>query len=530
MLTDKLTTLLSDKAWRLRHLYLILPEDTSTAQENTGIIPLVLRAEQETFMQARHTRNFVPKARKLGMSTFIVIDYLDECLWNKDTHCAHVDFRKDDAAKKLAIARLAWERGPEHPNPAIAEIWRGLHAKLKLVKSNDSCLAWSNGSHQEANMSFMGGTPRRLHISEYGPLAAQRPEAAARVRQGSFNAVPATGIIDIETTMEGGPIGECYEIFRLACDATGRQLSPLDWKLHFFPWYHHPSYTLPHHTPRKPETERYFRELKSKHNITIPLERQAWYERKAAEQRESMYTQFPSTADECVKATTRDPIYPEITLLRTQGRVKDFSHERSLPLFTAWDLGISDYTSGWLIQPSGRDLLILAWHEGEGHGAANVADVIRNWESQFSRRIAMHYLPHDANIREKGSGRTYIDQLAAAGISRHSIRIVPRTPDIWTGINDVRDILPKCWFHTRTDQPRKSLEGRDLPSGLQCLEAYRKQPPTPGGALRPMPLHDACSHSADAFRTFAEAHAAGLITTHTGHEPKPKVLMGVRGA
>jgi hypothetical protein len=515
----------ADKSWRMRHLYLILPEDAKAG----GVIPLTLRAEQETFMAERHTRNFVPKARKLGMSTFIVIDYLDECLWNKDTHCAHVDFREDDAAKKLAIAKLAWERGLEHPNPAIAEIWKVLHAKLTLTKSNDSCLAWSNGSKQEAGMSFMGGTPRRLHISEFGPLASQRPEAAQKVKQGSFNAVPLSGIIDIETTMEGGPIGECYDIFKLGMDARGRDLTALDWKIHFFPWYNHPSYVLPGHAPRKRETESYFRELKQKTGVSVPLDRQAWYEIKAAEQKESMFTQFPSTAEECVRSTTKDPIYPEITALRLQGRVKDFGYERNLPLFTSWDLGVSDFTSGWVFQPSGRDMLVLAWWEGEGQGAAGLADVIRGWEQMFGRKFAMHFLPHDANIRDKGSGRTYVDQLAAAGIPRHCIRIVPRTPDVWAGINDVRDLLPKCWFHARTDEPRKSLEGKDLPSGLQCLEGYRKQPPTPGGVLRPMPLHDACSHSADAFRTFGEAWASGIVSTHQTPDARPKVLMGCRG-
>lgn len=523
---EKLTSLLSSKPWRMRNLYMCLDGEGADAR----MIPFVLRSEQESFMAKRHNRNFVPKARKLGMSTFIVLDYLDECIWNKKAHCAHLDYKGDDASKKLKIARDAWFEGVKHPNPAIADIWRGLHGKLKLTKDNDSCMEWNNGSRQEANTSFMGGTPRRLHISEFGPLAAQRPEDATKMKRGSFNAVPKDGIIDIETTMEGGPIGECYDVFKLAMDAAGRDdLEPLEWRLHFFPWYNHPDYISPGKVPRKAETETYFRELKQKQGVTIPPDRQAWYEMKKLEQKEDMYTQFPSTAEECVRSTTKDPIYPEIINLRLQGRVKDFGHERNLPLYTSWDLGVSDYTSGWVFQPSGRDMLVLSWWEGEGCGAAGLADVIRGWEGVFGRKFAMHFLPHDANIRDKGSGRTYVDQLAAAGIPRHTIRIVPRTPDVWAGINDVRDLLPKCWFHSRTDEKRKGLDGKELPSGLQCLEGYRKQPPTPGGVLRPAPLHDACSHSADAFRTFGEAWASGIVSSHAQPMERPKVLMGVRG-
>jgi hypothetical protein len=378
-------------------------------------------------------------------------------------------------------------------------------------------------------MSFMGGTPRRLHVSEYGPCAAQRPEAAVKIKRGSFNAVPISGIIDVETTMEGGPVGECYEIFKLACASEGRERTALDWRLHFFPWYNHPTYRLPGGRVQREATREYFRELERVHGVQVPEERQAWYEVKQAEQREDMYTQFPSVPEECVRSTVRDPIY-DITTLRAAGRVKAFEPERPLPVFTSWDLGVSDATAGWLIQPAGRELLVLDWYEAEGHGAATVADVIRAWEARYGRRCAMHYVPHDANLRDKGSGRSYVDQLASAGVARHLISVVPRTPDVWTGINAVRDLLPRCVFHLRTDVPRKRPDGREGLSGLGCLEGYRKQPPTPGGVLRPAPLHDACSHSADAFRTFGEAWEQGRVSVHSLGEPprKPRVMMGPR--
>ena len=520
-----LSDLLASKPWRLRHLYLILPEDKAEG----GVIPLTLREEQEKFMKERHTRNFVPKARKLGMSTFIVLDYLDECLFNPQTHCAHIDFREEDAVKKLNIARLAWQHGPQHPDPLMAEIWKGLHARIKIVKDNGSCLEWSNGSKQEASMSFMGGTPRRLHVSEYGPCAAQRPEAALKIKRGSFNAVPITGIVDVETTMEGGPAGECYAIFKLACDSEGRERSPLDWRLHFFPWYNHPTYRIPGGHVRKPDTHAYFQDLPTRHGLAIPEDRQAWYEVKRAEQQEDMYTQFPSVPEECVRVGVREPIYPYVTTLRAQGRVREITPEPGLPLYTAWDLGVSDATAGWLIQPTGRDLLWLDWYEGEGHGAATVADVMRAWELRLGRRIARHYVPHDANLRDKGSGRTYLDALVQAGIPRMQVCVVPRTPDIWAGINVLRDLLPKSYFHPRCDLPRKTENGTERLSGLSCLELYKKQPPTPGGVLRSMPLHDATSHSADAARTWAEGSALGAGLYEAGGGKAPRVLVGMRG-
>ncbi len=104
---EQMAACLGDKRWRLNNLMLILPED----DEDGGLIPFVMRAEQEQFLRERHNRNFVPKARKLGMSTLIVLDNLDEALTVPNTHCAIVDYREDDALKKLDIARRHGKRG-----------------------------------------------------------------------------------------------------------------------------------------------------------------------------------------------------------------------------------------------------------------------------------------------------------------------------------------------------------------------------------------------------------------------------------
>lgn len=456
----------------------------------------------------------MPKARKLGMSTVIVLDYLDACIWTPGITAAHVDKTLEDAVKKLSIARLAWEQGPNHPDPVIAEIWRALHASNPLIADSATKLAWSNGSIQSAGTSFVGGTPQMLHVSEYGPIAAQQPERSREILRGSINAVPVGGIVDVETTMEGGPFGECYQMFRLAIDAAGQddQLSPLDWRLHFFAWFGHPSYDLPGSTHQlKAETVEYFDELRERHGIVVPHSRMAWYEAKKREQREQMWTQFPSIPEECVRTTVAGQIYPEVTTLRANGRVREFEHERGLPIFTSWDLGVSDSTSGWVLQPAARDLLWLGWYEGEGHGAAKVADIIRGWEAMFGRRFSAHFVPHDAVTRDKGSGRTWVDHLVSAGIPRETIVIVPRTPDVWVGINALRNLLPRSWFHRRCDAERLDDNGVRLPSGVDTLENYRKAPPTPGGVLREMPLHDKCSHSADAARTFAEAWERGMV-------------------
>ena len=293
---------LSNKAWRMNNLYQVLTGEEGRME----IKPFRLRPDQERLYKERHNRNFIPKARKLGMSTAIVLDYLDECIWahpDNPMHAAHVDFREDDAKAKLDMAKLAWDKGPEHPNPAIAGIWKQLHERNPLVTRNEGELVWQNGSKQQASTSFMGGSPSRLHISEFGPMSVKFPLRAAAVKQGTFNALVASGIIDIETTMEGGMVGECSAIFQLAEKTMSKdRLTALDWKMFFVPWYVHPDYDLPGEVPKKPETAEYFAKLELSDKVKVPLSRQAWYEAKKDEQKSSMFTQFPTVVRECLFA------------------------------------------------------------------------------------------------------------------------------------------------------------------------------------------------------------------------------------
>lgn len=500
---ERFGALLRSKQWRLRNLYLILDEDGKT-------IPLVLRPEQEQFLGERHSQNFVPKARKLGMSTVIVIDYLDECVFNPNRSCGHIDLKDTDAHDKLQIARFAWKNGPLHPDENIAALWRIIQEENPMTGDSAGALEWLNGSRQTAGVSYTGKTPQRLHVSEYGPIAAQFPKKAQEIKRGSMNAVPITGIKDVETTMEGGRFGECYHIFKLGLKVAGHALTPLDWKIHFFPWQNHPSYRLPGHAPNEAETIKYFAEIKAKHGIDIPLDRQAWYEIKRREQGEDMFQQFPTVVEECDMAVVAGQILTVMTSLRAKGRIREFEPEPNLPKFTFWDLGASDNSAGWLIQPCGKDDNWLDWCAGEGMGAKGVADVIHAWETKHGP-IAHHYVPHDAKITDKGSGKTYLAQLVEAGVPLHRITVVNRTPDVWVGINDLRALLARAYFHSRTDVEIKTETGASVPSGVGRLEGYRRTPQTAAGAIRVMPFPDICSHTADAARTFAEARSAGLI-------------------
>ena len=252
-------------------------------------------------------------------------------------------------------------------------------------------------------------------------------------------------------------------------------------------------------------------ELGEKCGLIVPPDRQAWWEKRHNELGDEIWQQYPTTVEECDKALVIGAIYPEMTRVRVSGRVREFEPERGFPIFSFWDLGSSDNMAGWLIQPAGKDINVLDFCCAEGAGAAGVAEVIRAWKREHGR-VARHFLPHDAHTHDKGSGKTYLTQLVECGIPAPQVVVVPRTPDIWVGIDEVRRRLPKMWFHARTDREVRSADGQKLASGVGRLEAYRKHVSAGTGFVRSMPVKDGiCDHTADALRVFAEADSLGLV-------------------
>lgn len=292
---DTIGANIANKAWRMSHLYKVL-------NKKKKIERFTPNPAQEKFYRTRHSRNFVPKARKRGMSTAIVLDYFDDCIWanpDRPVHAAHVDYRDDDAKEKLNMARLAWKQGPLDEDPLVAAIWKRLHADNPLEADNKGELKWANGSKQQASTSFMGGTPSRLHLSEFGPLSFDFPDRAQGIVRHTLPSVPADSIVDIETTTEGGTFGECANIFKQAEEMDGKRLTRLDWKLHFVSWLDEPEYRLPGEIPKDPETVKYFQELWLSDNLVVAPDRQAWWEVEKKTQKNNMYTQYPSVIREC---------------------------------------------------------------------------------------------------------------------------------------------------------------------------------------------------------------------------------------
>lgn len=152
-----------------------------------------------------------------------------------------------------------------------------------------------------------------------------------------------------------------------------------------------------------------------------------------------------------------------IASLRAKSQIQDYAHNPQFPLFTSWDLGDSDFCCQCLIQFEGRNINLLDYCSGAGNGPGHYADNCRAWENKYGAAIAGHYLPHDAENVVRGS--SWRKDLEDAGL--RNLKVVPRTPDLWRGIHELRGLLPRFFFHKT--QCARTLGFFDIERGFHAF-------------------------------------------------------------
>lgn len=507
---------LDDPLWRMNHLYWI--------ENKRGCLQRFrMNAAQRRLHRDLWHRNAVLKARQLGISTYVAIYMLDRCLFTPNFHAGIIDKTLPDAEQKLEKLRFAWEHLdylPPHPDDkeralaylgSLIKQHTGLNRRNVWHPATDARtrLAFTNGSDVRLGTTLRGGTLQLLHVSELAHVSVHAPWRAREIRTGAINTVPAEGTIILESTHEGGRYGVNYEITSQAMqNADVGELSPLDFRFFFFSWLDHPEYELKGSGGVPENMGEYFDKLSDEYGLELTSGQKLWYARMARTMGPAMRQEYPSTPDEAFSTGNEGAIYGAWFMrLRESGRIgAAFDYRADEPLYTAWDLGLSDHTAIWLVQFYGGQVYWLNHYSASQLPLEHYAAQIRTWQERYGP-VTTHFLPHDAAHRDP-HGQSYVESLARCGI--HSVRVVPRTPDVWRGINALRNMLDKSWFHRDTLHQRLNPQGVLEPSGVTCLEMYRTADCT-DGVVREAPLHDAFSHSADAARMFAEAVSHGML-------------------
>lgn len=467
---------MKNPGWRLNNLYRI--KDTQGKD-----VLFRLNWAQAHFLNNLHTFNVVLKARQLGFSTVILLYMLDSALFNPGQDCGVVAQGLKEAEDLFDNKiKFAYER----LDPAV-------QAMVPAVQNSSRSLSFANGSSFTVGTSLRGGTIQKLHISEYGKIAARYPEKALEIKTGALNTVHVGQQIFVESTAEGqqGEFFDLCETARKLADA-GKPLTSLDPKFHFYPWYKHPGYTLPDkdigNVSINSEYADYFRKLESS-GITLTPGQKCWYVKKAEIQGDHMKREFPSVPEEAFEASLEGAYYTkEMALVRRNKQITHVPWEPSKPVDTFWDIGLNDLMTVWFFQHIGDKYRFIRYAEGQNEGWEYYANLLRSTGYVFGT----HYWPHDGNKRILGA-QVITGKQVAEGLGIRPITIVPRTNDVSADIrNHCKPVLPRCWF-----------DEANCAAGIKHLDAYRKEWDERLGVWKESPLHNDASHGCDAFRTFA---------------------------
>ena len=491
-----------DPVFRISNLYSIRTREGK-------VIPFRPRRQQlqvlDMLYRQKLKRVCILKARQLGFSTLLGIVCLDQLCWSVGRQVSLVDKTQEDARQKLKnIVALAYD---------------SLHAELKARFLVDRANAGEFGvrfhEYDSAQTSTMyaatharGGSNSLLWISEWGYIQATDLRRSEEILTG---AIPSAknGTIVVETTWRGGRGGHLWEIVKKALETPEEQKQPDDWRVVFFPWTDDPDYADSEPQALTAETIRYFSDKPG-----FSLGQMSWYQRARTQFGMFVAREYPTTIEECFR--TPGAIYAElIDRLRASGAIRPAVVDTSALVHTAWDLGSPLNTVVTYFQIIGAEIRVIDCDSDLDLTPVQRVAYMLNKGYLFGS----HFLPHDALATQK-SGKTFLNELNEVGL--RNCKAVPRTHDIWIGINRLRQILPRFSFR--------------IPACERLIEAlsnYHTVRASSTGLALDEPVHDWASHFSDSCRVVAEAEAAGMLhsagSTANVHRRPVTVRAGFRG-
>jgi hypothetical protein len=188
-------------------------------------------------------------------------------------------------------------------------------------------------------------------------------------------------------------------------------------------------------------------------------------------------------------ASTKGAYYAkEIAKARKEGRITFVPVEPSVPVDGFWDLGMDDATTIWMVQQIRGELRVLKYFEDRNKETAYYINMIRDWRDDKGCVIGKMVLPHDGNIRARGTGISDFELIRDH--FKIDSQVVDRPKNEYYGVSSVRKVFPRCWF-----DEEGTIEGFDY------LAQYRAEYHEDRGVQDTKAVHDRASHAAKAFQT-----------------------------
>lgn len=471
---DLLANFATSKLWRMNNIYKIVNKDGDKINFEMNW------AQHMTHAAAlRHPRIIILKSRQQGISTYHLIKFFDDAAVNDTLTVGLMAQGKEEAQTLLERVKIAWENMPE---------WFVSFIGVTTLKDNTSAFALSNGSTIFIRTSFRSATLQRLHISEFGKIANKYPQKAKETKTGTMQAIKAGNDVAIESTAEGRNMFKA--MWDDACNIVGER-APKDFYPLFLSWVSDPDCNLAVPQVITTEAQEYFDQLEDTLAIELKDSQKWWWVQQKRELKEDMGQEYPGTPDEAFLAARDGGYYSSLTRkLIQEERVVEDLHDPDLDVVVSMDLGMNDtMVLGFWQQftaVSGKlEIRLVDCYYNSGEGLSHYVNAIKDRNYKIARVV----VPHDAKVRELGTGKSRLGRLRELGLT--NITVLTRA-DVATGIERVRRMIPQLW-----------IDGVKCNYVLTGFQNYSKQWDEKLGVWKDKPLHDEWSNPMDMVRYYA---------------------------
>lgn len=479
--TKKREETLSNRFWRLNNLYYILTEQGER-------ILFKMNAVQCVLYFALWWLNIIPKSRQHGITTFIAIFMLDICVFNSNVRAGIVAHKLPDAKKIFRDKiKYAYEHLPDD-----------LKSARTLIKDDSQEILFSNNSSIYVGTSMRSGTLQYLHVSEYGWICTHAVQKASEIKAGAMETIHEEGMIFIESTFEG-PIGDFPDMCAMAeqIRVSGRELGPLDYRIHFFPWHEKASnVTDPRFVEVPKDKQVYFDKLEKVFKKKITAEQRAWYTAKKKTLKHLMFKEHPSTLEEASIAGVEGAYYAvEIAQMREEGRICRVPYLDAYPVHTVCDLGMGGHMPWIFFQVVGLEVHIidcfnLSEKDDVRGGAAFYKRMLDAKREEYGYSYGKYFCPFDINKGEIGTGQIIYNTFKEHGVIFEKL---DRETNVLDGIQRLTNWFPSIYID--------SVKCLELITAWSC---YHREWIENLSRYEERPSPDKSSHYADAGRYLSE--------------------------
>ena len=487
---------LSNKLWRLNHVY------TITDKEGNPVQFKMKHAQHVVYARARrHPRVIVLKSRQQGISTLWLVSYFDDAVFQPLLNIGMMAQGVDEASTLLERSKFLWDQLDGSVKNFIG---------VTLDKDNAKEFSFSNGSKIIIRVSFRSSTLQRLHVSEMGKIANNFPIRAKEVKTGTLQALARGNTGIIESTAEGmNMFKDMWDQAELALYSDS--MSAKDFYPVFLSWVVDPDCREPVDQPVDSDAEKYFEKLEEEYTayrrkfepeysgLRLTKEQKNFWIVQRRELGGDVHQEYPGTPEEAFTAS-RDGTYWSRQFQEEvvrKGNVQSDVYDPNLLVDVYLDIGVEDYGV----------LVFKQWFRGE----------YRIIDEYFNQNYDMaHYMdeamgrgykvrairfPHDAMVREYAGGNT-----GAGGRSRSRLDIAREKARL-EGWDIIIDVVAKDSIANGVEAVRRMIPKLiiDKKCGyiIKCFQRYSKEWDEKLSAWKKTEKHDEWSHGAAALRYVA---------------------------